>query len=268
MLIDTHSHIYSEEFDGDRDEVVARAEEAGVGMIFLPAIDEESHIRQEELASSRPDLFRQMMGLHPTSVGDNYISRLEVTRQKLFDNPKKYVAIGEVGLDYYWDITFRQQQIDALEQQLTWCEQLGKPVVLHLRNSKEGTADAYASVFTLLQSHPTVQGIMHCFSGTINDARRAVSMGFVLGIGGVVTYKKSQLPEIVRAIPLESIVLETDSPYLAPVPHRGQRNESAYVTHVADAVALIKGCTPEQVADITSQNAIRIMDGCGVESYS
>lgn len=261
MLTDTHSHIYAEEFDADRDDVVARAEQAGVGLILLPAIDKESYDRQKALAASRPDLFRQMMGLHPTSVGENYRSDLGLAHDKLFSDPDKYIGIGEVGLDFYWDTTYRRQQIEALELQTGWAQELGKPIVLHLRNGKDGSADtdAYAEAFRLLERCAyRGRGIMHCFSGTMADAERATALGFLIGIGGSLTYKKSTLPDIVRALPLESIVLETDSPYLAPVPHRGQRNESAYVSIVAQKVAEIKGLSPDEVAAATTTNACQL----------
>ncbi|MBQ3949100.1 MAG: TatD family hydrolase [Bacteroidales bacterium] len=261
MLTDTHSHIYAEEFDTDRDDVVARAEQAGVRLILLPAIDKESYDRQEALAASRPDLFRQMMGLHPTSVGEDYRSDLELAHDKLFSNPDKYIGIGEVGLDFYWDTTYRRQQIEALELQTGWAQALGKPIVLHLRNGKNGGADtdAYAEVFRLLERCAyRGRGIMHCFSGTMADAERAAELGFLIGIGGSLTYKKSTLPDIVRALPLESIVLETDSPYLAPVPYRGRRNESAYVSLVAQKVAEIKGISNDEVAEVTTANACQL----------
>lgn len=261
MLTDTHSHIYAEEFDTDRDDVVARAEQAGVRLILLPAIDKESYDRQEALAASRPDLFRQMMGLHPTSVGEDYRSDLELAHDKLFSTPNKYIGIGEVGLDFYWDTTYRRQQIEALELQTGWAQALDKPIVLHLRNSKDGSADtdAYAEVFQLLdRCNYSGRGIMHCFSGTMADAERAAELGFLIGIGGSLTYKKSTLPDIVRALPLESIVLETDSPYLAPVPYRGRRNESAYVSLVAQKVAEIKGISNDEVAEVTTTNACQL----------
>ncbi len=261
MLTDTHSHIYAEEFDTDRDDVVARAEQAGVRLILLPAIDKESYDRQEALAASRPDLFRQMMGLHPTSVGEDYRSDLELAHDKLFSNPNKYIGIGEVGLDFYWDTTYRRQQIEALELQTGWAQALDKPIVLHLRNGKDGSADtdAYAEVFRLLERCAyRGRGIMHCFSGTMADAERAAELGFLIGIGGSLTYKKSTLPDIVRALPLESIVLETDSPYLAPVPYRGRRNESAYVSLVAQKVAEIKGISNDEVAEVTTANACQL----------
>ncbi|MBP5515838.1 MAG: TatD family hydrolase [Bacteroidales bacterium] len=249
MLIDTHSHIYSEEFDDDRNEVIAHAEEVGVKLILLPAIDNESYDRQEQLAASRPDLFRQMMGLHPTSVDNNYKSNLELVHEKLFSQPHKYVGVGEIGLDLYWDTTFKEQQCKVLEQQILWAESLDKPIVLHVRN-------AYQEVFELLRRHGSIhyRGIMHCFSGTPDDAQTAIEMGFLLGIGGVVTYKKSILPEIVRTVGLKHIVLETDSPYLAPMPYRGHRNESSYVTIVAQKIAEILNISPQEVAELTTAN--------------
>lgn len=256
-FIDTHSHIYSEEFDEDREDVIERATAAGVSCILLPAIDPESYVRQEQLVQSRPDLFRQMMGLHPTSVTASYEEPLNEARQLLFATPEKYIGIGEIGLDFYWDTTYKKQQIEVLEEQFRWAESLRKPVVLHLRNGKEvhEATDAYKNVFRILEHHSGLRGIMHCFSGTIEDARQAIEIGFLLGIGGVVTYKKSTLPSIVEEIPLEKIVLETDSPYLAPVPYRGKRNESSYVATVAQKVADIKQTTIEQVGEVSAANA-------------
>ena len=252
-LIDTHSHIYEPEFDNDRDDVVARAVEAGVTHILLPAIDADSYERQAALAASRPALFSEMMGLHPTSVNEDFESALAHTRKLLFDGADHYVGVGEIGMDLYWDRQYQEQQVAVLDQQLTWAEQLGKPVVLHIRN-------AYQEVFELLEHRgsATYLGIMHCFSGTLDDALRAIEMGFVLGIGGVLTYKKSLLPDIVRAVPLDKLVLETDAPYLAPVPHRGQRNESAYVAIVAQNLAAIKQLPLEEVAAVTSATACRV----------
>lgn len=259
MLIDTHSHIYAEEFDEDRDEAIARAEKAGIGMILLPAIDSESHDRQHRLAGSRPDLFREMMGLHPTSVDANYEENLKIAHNKLFNETERYIAVGEVGLDFYWDTTFRKEQCEALTRQMRWARKLEKPIVLHLRSGREDCAesDAYAEVFRLIDcfGETPPRGVMHCFSGTVEDALRAVELGFLIGIGGTLTYKKSTLPDVVRGIPIENIVLETDDPYLPPVPHRGQRNEPAYMVHVAEKVAELKGLSTDAVATITTNNA-------------
>ncbi len=253
MLIDTHSHIYSEEFDQDRDEVVARAAQAGVGLILLPAIDSMSYDRQEQLAQRYPGMMHQMMGLHPTSVGADYEQALRLAEQRLFAAPERYVAVGEIGMDLYWDTSYCQQQQWVLECQIGWAETLQKPVVLHVRN-------AYKETFELLEHHGSAcyQGVMHCFSGTPSEAMRAIEMGFVLGVGGVVTYKKALLAEVVASVPLKQIVLETDAPYLAPVPYRGKRNESAYVVSVAERVAEIKGCSVERVAEVTTATARRV----------
>lgn len=263
MLIDTHSHIYSEEFDTDRAEVVERARQAGVGVILLPAIDKESYERQETLATSDTTLFRQMMGLHPSSVTAEYNDDLELVRVKLFGEPKKYVAVGEIGLDLYWDTTYRCQQMTVLEQQIEWAIELDKPVVLHIRNGADLVeANAYQVVFDLLKckQFSSLRGVMHCFSGSLDDALRAVDMGFMLGIGGVLTYKKSQLPDIVRVVPMDYLVLETDAPYLAPVPYRGKRNETAFVRSVAEKLAWIKGVDLYTVERVTSDNADRMFN--------
>ena len=258
MLIDTHSHIYSEEFDEDQCDVIARAEAAGVGCIILPAIDSESYGRQENLANSRPDLFRQMIGLHPTSVKENYKEALGLVQKILFEHPEKYVGVGEIGLDFYWDTSFRKQQLSALKQQICWAEELDKAVSLHLRNGKDCQPenDAYTTLFNLLEHHGSTQyrGILHCFSGTLDNAMQAIKMGFFLGIGGVVTYKKSTMPAIIESVGLEHIVLETDSPYLAPVPYRGHRNESAYMEIVARKIADITNCSLQTVAETTTNN--------------
>ncbi len=264
MFIDTHSHIYAEEFDDDRDEVIERAIQAGISKIVLPAIDNESHDRQEALASSHPHLFAQMMGLHPTSVGENPSLELDEARRRLFTNPDKYVAIGEIGLDFYWDTTFKSQQIYALGIQFDWAAELQKPVALHLRNSKDNSVEhnAYTTLFNIINQRGgnPCRGVLHCFSGTLHDALHAINLGFLLGIGGVVTYKKNTLADIVDAVPLSSLVLETDAPYLAPSPHRGKRNESAFVALVAQKIAEIKGIPLSQVARITSDNATRLFN--------
>lgn len=262
-LVDTHTHLYSEEFDADRSEVVKRAVEAGVETMFLPAIDPLSYSRQEDLVEAYPLLFRQMMGLHPTSVTENYDDYLTETYNLLFSHPEKYVAVGEIGLDFYWDCTYRLQQEKVLRTQLQWARKLNKPVSLHLRSAKDGSADAYESFFSLLcereeeQAVP-LRGVLHCFCGTIEQARRGVELGLCLGIGGVVTYKHSIMAEVVSAMPLECMVLETDAPYLAPVPHRGKRNESAYLVEVAQYVAALKGTSAEDVATKTSATASRL----------
>ena len=278
-MIDTHCHLYDEAFDADRDATIRRAVEAGVDTMLLPAIDSLSHSRQEALAHAYPQHFRQMMGLHPTSVNADFQKELDTVQHKLFEienlkvkseisqerasqdlnnfnfqfspfNSKKYVAVGEIGLDLYWDKTFLDQQLYVLRQQMLWAEQLGLPVCLHVRK-------AHNELFALLRdlNRPCYSGVMHCFGGSVQEAHRAIEMGFHIGIGGVVTYKNATLADVARAVPLDRILLETDAPYLPPVPHRGQRNESAYIPIIADYIATLRGITIQEVADTTTQSA-------------
>ena len=278
-MIDTHCHLYDEDFDADRDATIRRAVEAGVDTMLLPAIDSLSHSRQEALADAYPQHFRQMMGLHPTSVNADFQKELDIVQHKLFEienlkvkseisqerasqdlnnfnfqfspfNSKKYVAVGEIGLDLYWDKTFLDQQLYVLRQQMLWAEQLGLPVCLHVRK-------AHNELFALLRdlNRPRYSGVMHCFGGSVQEAHRAIEMGFHIGIGGVVTYKNATLAYVARAVPLDRILLETDAPYLPPVPHRGQRNESAYIPIIADYIATLRGITTQEVADTTTQSA-------------
>lgn len=252
-LIDTHTHIYCEEFDEDRQQTVERAKSAGVVHMLLPAIDHESYGRQEQLAESDSALFSQMMGLHPTSVGEDYEQRL-LDVERLFEmGSQKYVAVGEIGLDLYWDTTFKDQQIDALIKQMRLADRYGIPVALHVRS-------AYDELFEVLRhiNKATYSGVLHCYSGTERQAMEAIEMGWHLGIGGTLTYKKSVLPDIVRQVPLERILLETDSPYLPPVPHRGRRNESSYVALVAEYLSQVLDKKLEIVAEQTTLNAINL----------
>lgn len=250
-MIDTHTHLYDEAFDNDRDAAVQRAVEAGVDLMLLPAIDSHSHDRQECLAAQYPDRFRQMMGLHPTSVGDDFEAELEIVHEKLFHEPRTpYVAVGEVGLDLYWDTSRLEQQREVLLRQMQWAEALDLPVCLHVRK-------AYNELFGLLKrlNRPRHRGVMHCFGGSLQEARKAIEMGFCLGIGGVATFKNATLGAIAAAVPLESLVLETDAPYLAPVPYRGRRNESAYIPLIAAHIAALRGIATEEVAEVTTATA-------------
>ena len=254
-MIDTHCHLYDEAFDNDRDDAVRRALEVGVDTMLLPAIDSLSHQRQEALAEAYPQHFRQMMGLHPTSVTADFQTELDIIHHKLFASPDTtpYVAVGEIGLDLYWDKTFLDQQLQVLRQQILWAEQLGLPVCLHVRK-------AHNELFCLLRdlNRPQYSGVMHCFGGSVQEAHRAIEMGFYIGIGGVVTYKNATLADVARAVPLDRILLETDAPYLPPVPHRGKRNESAYIPIIAAYIATLRGITPQEVADTTTASARRL----------
>ncbi|MBR1792194.1 MAG: TatD family hydrolase [Bacteroidales bacterium] len=253
MIIDTHTHLYCEEFDADCDAAVQRALDSGVSLMLLPAIDSGSVQRQENLWRKYPGCFRQMTGVHPTSIKEDYEQEVALVESLLLSSPEKYVAIGEIGLDFYWDSSFRLQQEDALMRQLDLAERYDKPVALHIRN-------AYDEFFQLIErrGRSSYRGVLHCYSGTLEQAWRAVEMGFYLGIGGVLTYKKSTLPYIVSEIPLERLLLETDAPYLAPVPFRGHRNESAYIVHVAERMADIKQIPVARVADVTTANALSL----------
>lgn len=255
-LIDTHTHIYGEDFDADILETLARSAAAGVKTLLFPAIDPESNDRQQRLwerveqDKESPVRCYQMMGLHPTSVKENYREWLEETRQLLFANPDRYVGVGEIGLDYYWDRTYEKEQIEVLTEQIGWAKSLDKALCLHVRK-------AYEEVLHLLKdlNYATYRGVMHCFGGGTNQALRSIEMGFYIGIGGVVTFKNAGMAQVVKDIPLERIVLETDSPYLAPVPYRGKRNESAYILDIAKKVAEIKELPLEAVAEQTTHNA-------------
>ena len=268
-MIDTHCHLYDEAFDGDRDDAIRRAIDAGVDTMLLPAIDSLSHCRQETLANAYPQHLRQMMGLHPTSVNAGFQKELDTVHHKLFECSNvstpdcsgvtikqssnqtiPYVAVGEIGLDLYWDKTFLDQQLHVLRQQMLWAEQLALPVCLHVRK-------AHNELFGLLRdlNRPQYSGVMHCFGGSLQEAHRAVEMGFHIGIGGVVTYKNATLADVARSIPLDRILLETDAPSLPPVPHRGKRNESAYIPIIADFIATLRGITLQEVADTNTASA-------------
>lgn len=249
-MIDTHCHLYDEAFDTDRHQAVMRAVEADVPVMLLPAIDSQSHAAQEALAEQYPQYFHQMMGLHPTSVTEDPQAELDIVQSKLFDPRRRYVAVGEIGLDLYWDKTYLDQQLAVLRQQMQWARQLDLPVCLHVRK-------AYNELFGLLRdlNFGTYRGVMHCFGGSVQEAQRAVEMGFYIGIGGVVTFKNATLAQVAAAVPLDRIVLETDAPYLAPVPYRGKRNESAYIPVIASKIAELRGITLRQVADTTTHAA-------------
>lgn len=250
QFIDTHTHIYDEAFDADRNEVVRQAILAGVDTMLLPAIDSSTSERQQSLAAAFPNVFYQMAGLHPTSVNAEFEKELDFVEQQLRTHQQNYVAIGEIGLDFYWDRTFQDQQIEVLRRQMCWAESLKLPVALHVRK-------AYNELFALLRQLNFVRyrGVMHCFGGGVQEAWKSIEMGFYIGVGGVVTFKNASLANVVAEVPLDRIVLETDSPYLAPVPFRGRRNESAFVVEVAKKIAQIKNLSLEEVAAQTSKNA-------------
>ena len=250
MIIDTHCHLYDEAFDTDRAEAVQRAIDAGVTTMLLPAIDSQSVAALNKLYNSNPAVFRKMAGLHPTSVKEDFRTELQLVENQLLSNPDEYVAVGEIGLDFYWDDTFRNEQIEALTFQLDLAARLHKPVALHVRK-------AHNEMFQTLKANAgkSIAGVFHCFGSSVQDAFKAIDMGFYIGVGGVATFKNATLADVVRQIPLQRILIETDAPYLAPVPHRGKRNESAYCTLVAQKIAELKAVDYKTVADTTTANA-------------
>lgn len=250
---DTHTHLYADEFSGDLAEVILRAGEQGVTKLLLPAIDSEYHERMLALADAYPRVCRPMMGLHPTSVKEHFRDELAIVSAYLANPAMKFCAIGEVGIDLYWDKTFAAEQQEAFGFQLQLALQYNLPVVIHTRNSMELALDIIAGL-----QQPALRGVFHCFSGNIAQAKRAVGLGFMLGIGGVVTYKNSGLQAVVENTGTEHLLLETDAPWLTPVPHRGKRNEPSYIPLIAQKIADIKGITLAEVAETTTANATRL----------
>ena len=262
ILTDTHSHLYDEAFDDDREEALARAAAEGVGQLLLPAIDSESHERLFGLCRSHSQRCIPMMGLHPTSVNDNprWQEELALVERYLQTPPEGiegFCAVGEIGLDLYWSRDFRDEQAEAFRRQIDLSLQYGLPIAVHTR-------DAWPETAAIMCEYrgQGVRGVFHAFSDGIETYRKLKEYGdFAFGIGGVVTFKKSKLAEVVREMELRDIVLETDCPYLTPAPHRGERNESAYVRYVCEKVAELKGLTPAEVAEATTANAKRIFKG-------
>ena len=249
MLIDTHSHIYEKDFEQDIVQVMERASANGVKKILLPNVD-CSTVEPLLLLCDKFEGLYPMMGLHPTSVNANWEEDLGNIRKVLFENPSRFCAVGEVGLDLYWDKTFVEEQIEALRQQMMWSFELSLPISIHVRK-------AFDELFAVLKSinRKTYKGVLHCFGGDVNQAKRLIEMGFKIGIGGVLTFKNAHLAEVVAQIDIDDIVLETDSPYLAPVPNRGKRNESSNIPHICRCVAQHLGLSEDETAAITDRNA-------------
>jgi TatD DNase family protein len=252
-FIDTHTHLYLPQFDSDIDEIIQRSLQRNVTKLVLPNIDSQSIEPLKNLYLKSPEVFVPLMGLHPTHVKENVNEELEEVIKELGNN--KYYGIGEIGIDLYWDKTFAQQQAYAFKKQLSLGHEKDLPVVIHARNSLK-------EIFQVLEelNYNSFKGIFHAFTGNISDAKRMIEMGFYLGIGGIVTFKNSMLDETLADIDLNHIVLETDSPYLAPSPHRGKRNESSYIPLIAGKVAEIKGISIEKVAEVTTGNALNIFN--------
>lgn len=250
IFSDTHTHIYDERLVADAGQI-QRAIDAGVTRMYMPNCDSGTIDGMLQLADQWPANCLPMMGLHPCYVKENYKEELEIVTDWLAK--RKFHAVGEIGLDYYWDMTFKEQQHAAFEVQIDLALQYDLPIVIHSRESTQDCIDVVRK-----KQNGKLKGIFHCFSGTLEEAKQITALGFYLGIGGVVTYKKSTLPDVVREIALEHIVLETDAPYLAPVPYRGKRNESSYIPVIAAAIAEVKTIPIEEVAAVTTANSEKI----------
>jgi TatD DNase family protein len=248
-IIDTHTHLYSESFDEDRTAMIERAIEEGVQKMLLPNIDVDSIEPMYTLCKQFPRNCFPMMGLHPGYINEKWEENLAIVKQHLFE--RENIAVGEIGMDLYWDKTFKDEQAQAFRIQIEWAKELKLPIVIHAR-------DAFDEIFEIVDelNDSTLSGVFHCFTGNLEQAKRIENYGgFKIGIGGVLTYKKSGLDEVVKEVPLEMLLLETDSPYLPPTPFRGKRNESAYINYVAEKLAEIKGVSVEELAKITTKNA-------------
>lgn len=248
QLADTHTHLYLSEFDGDRDEMISRSLASGVNLLLMPNIDTTSVDAMLSAAERYNGVCFPMIGLHPTSVKEDYRSQLD--KLSLIAAEHRFIAIGEIGIDLYWDKTHIREQEDAFRIQIRWALEKDLPVVVHTRES-------FPEVFGVLDEFEGsgLRGVLHAFSGTVEDAIRAIELGFMLGIGGPLTYKNSKLPEVVKAAGLKSIILETDSPYLTPVPHRGKRNESAYIKIINSKLAALMELSEEETASATYRNS-------------
>ena len=250
-LLDTHSHIYLNDFDNDRLLMLQRAEKEGVVKIIMPAIDSKTHLKMLETSNLHSNICLSMMGLHPCSVKDNYMNELKIAEDYL--QKMKFQGIGETGLDYHWDMTFIKEQSDAFQRQIEWSLHYDIPVVIHSRNSIDACIKMVAQ-----NQNGNLKGVFHCFSGSYKQAHQIIDLGFYLGIGGVVTYKNSGLDNVLRDVGLDHIVLETDAPYLTPVPFRGKRNECSYLKYILQKLSDIKQMPEEEIAAITTRNAIEL----------
>lgn len=250
-LTDTHTHLYSEQFDQDRALCIQNAIYAGISRFFIPAIDSSYYPKMFELEKEYPENIFLMSGLHPTHVKENYREELDFVYQQL--KTRKYYAIGEIGIDLYWDKTFLQQQQDAFQTQIRWAKEMKLPIAIHSR-------DSFDEIFEILETEksPDLKGVFHCFTGNLTQAHQALNYNMLLGIGGVITFKNGKIDQFLHEIPLEKIILETDAPYLAPIPHRGKRNESSYLKLIALKLTEIYQTDLQNIANITTENSKRL----------
>ncbi len=253
MFIDTHTHLFSDQFKEDVDEVIEKAISRGVKRFYLPNVDTNSVERMNYLADRYPDNCFPMIGLHPCSVKENFEEELKILKKEL-DSERTFFGIGEIGLDYHWDLTFKDQQKEALKVQIQWAKETKLPIILHTRESFDDTLEIVQSL-----NDENLSGIFHCFTGSVEEANKVFELeNFYVGIGGVITFKNSGLDKIVAQLPMDKVLLETDSPYLAPTPYRGKRNESTYIPEIAAKVAEAQNLTLEMVAKTTSENALKL----------
>ena len=253
MIIDTHAHLYAEEFSEDQTEVFTRAAAAGVHYFLLPNINSESIPLMEKLIKEQKNTI-PMMGLHPSYVKENWMEELKIIETHLFKNPSKYCAVGEIGMDLFWDKTFIEAQKIVFRTQISWAKKLKLPIAIHAR-------DAFDEIFEILdeENNDSLKGVFHCFTGNLEQANKILDYGgFKLGIGGVITYKNSGLTEVLNSIELKHLVVETDAPYLSPVPFRGKRNESSYLSYIIEKISGIYKLSDAIIAEVTSQNAIEL----------
>lgn len=251
LFTDTHAHIYLPEFEADREEMLKRADKEGVKRIILPAIDAETHQSLLDLAAAHPGTCLPMMGLHPCSVKENYREELRIAREYL--EKGGFVAVGEIGLDFYWDKTFTDQQYLAFEEQIRWALEFDLPIAIHSRNATDECIEVVRK-----NQDGRLRGVFHCFSGNTDQARQVTGLGFYLGIGGVLTFKNGGLDKVLEEMDLEKLILETDAPYLAPVPFRGKRNEPAYLRYVTEKLAELKGIPLTEISAITERNTCNL----------
>ena len=249
-MIDTHAHIYLPEFNGDRNEIIGNAKKAGILKILMPAIDSGTHAFMLEVERNFEECVA-MIGLHPCSVKENCDKELDVVTSYLKN--RRFIAIGEIGMDFYWDVSFSSQQYDAFHQQIKMAIEYHLPIVIHSRNSIDECIE-------VIHQYPDARGVFHCFSGTEQQARQIIAMQFMLGIGGVATFKNAGLDKVIQAVGITNIILETDAPYLAPVPYRGKRNEPAYIRIIAEKISELVTMPIKEIEEITTSNAIRLFN--------
>ena len=250
-MIDTHAHLYDEQFEHDLNEVITHAADSGVGRMLLPNIDAQTVQPMLEVCSQYPTRCFPMLGLHPTSVHEDFEKQLEIIASHLAHT--EAVAIGEIGIDLYWDKQYFAQQLEAFQIQIGWAKKYKLPLSIHCRKS-------YNEIISVLKKEQdgSLCGVFHCFPGNVRQAEEVIELGFMIGVGGVVTYKNSEMATVVQHVGIEHILTETDAPYLPPVPFRGKRNESAYIVHIAQKIAELKSMSLTEVADVTNANAERV----------